>query len=316
MSTDKAGIAALQAQYDKANRPLDSDPQSGDTWVEPFLKLADAWTGKEFAKGYTAPSQMSTADKNKLLEAIQTKKNDYAKTILQGVKDSKTGSDLQGLQNKFDMMQMLGQNNSNGNGAAGIARMESLRMKPGNDIDHDKIMTPLTASLGSLHRAQGMIDDNNTPVTAGDLQAMQQDIAGSLTATNNATEGKMGRDTFTPYISPIINMMLKSDHVMDLRKELPEIFAQLKKRIESIRGDIYDNANSRLDSIEQNYTTVQDPDIKTGAANKIAQLRKVYTRGKGDTTAVPSANGPSIDADLSKMTPAQVKEYIKTHGSN
>lgn len=276
MIAERQGIQAMQDRYDKAGRvSSDGGIKDGSAWIKPMLALNDAQFGTKTAAEYSPPEgTLTQADRASLLEKIQQRRNDYTKTLLQGIKDTKNGSETNNLAQAI----LLGQNNGGGS-TLGNSRLESLRVKAGADFDHDKILTQLQNTNNSLDRATSIMD-GKTPVNTKNFNLLQADLINALAPGGAATDSKMNRELISNLSGLLNDIQTRFGSVQDLRKEEPQVFAQLRGLIDQVRGDYNTAGRNRAEELLINTRHLDDQQAKDTAQEKYDKLISKFGSAK------------------------------------
>lgn len=252
---------------------------SSQAWLRPLLQLTDAQTGSDLAKGYQ-PGGMSPQERQQLLlkyqDEIQKRKADMAKAIVEGTTKLKNGND-QTAQNQ-SLLQAFGLNQNNSAGAGGAlseVRRNAQIAKAGHDFDLDSILKQFTNTTNSLDRATSMMN-GNTPITGKNFALLQQDMINAMAPGGAATEGKVNREMVETLAAELNDVQAKFGNVEDLRKEQPQVFAQLQSLINQVKHDYNKAGRQRADELAANYKYIDDDKVQQTVNNKKDILYKKF----------------------------------------
>ena len=256
------------------NMNVDKD----SAWIKPLLALTDSQTGSHFSQSYQ-PGGMTPAERNQLLlkyqDEVQKRKGDIAKTFIEGIGKIKSGTD-QTTQNQ-QLLQALANNQNNASAAGGLAstRTDALRLRAGQDFDTDKILTQMTTTNNSLDRALSMMN-GKTPITGKNFALLQQDMINAMSPGGAATEGKVNREMVETLAATLNDVQQKFGDIEDLRKEQPQIFAQLQGLIKQVKEDYNRAGQQRVQEKLLNSRQMGDEGARKTAEDKATALMKKF----------------------------------------
>lgn len=272
--------------------------------TQPLMALADAWTGSHLAQSYQAPDnskrdKMIADSQNK----VDTQTNNYNKTLLEGLTKLKSGTTTQGQSNIN--VNLDGINTGMGQSGYGEARRNSLIAKSGQDFDNDPILKTFQTTTNNLDRATSMMN-GKTPITGKNFALLQQDMINAMAPGGAATEGKVNREMVTTLAATLNDVQQRFGSIKDLRKEQPQVFAQLQGLINQVHEDYNQAANQRMLEKEANWRNVPDDAVQKTVDSKLALLRSKFPKKSADSGA----------PDYNSMTNAQLADYVKNHPKN
>jgi hypothetical protein len=239
--------------------------------ISPLLSLADAMNGTHMSANYQAPGGKS----EKLLkyaDDLQKRKADLSKTILEGVTKLKTGSEMAGQKQNVTNVFTDGTLANAGSGLANV-RGQQLIARAGEAFDKDPILKQVQGTNNSLDRALSIMN-GTTPVTAKNFALLQQDMINAMAQGGAATEGKVNREMVETLATKLNELQQFGGSIKDLRKDNPELFAQLKDTIEKVQSDYGRAGMDRAADIHSSYQNVEVPGVRETIDRKLADWNK------------------------------------------
>lgn len=276
-------------------------------WIKPILALADSQTGSKLMQGYTAPqnSQDTMKELLKYADEIQKRKTDIMKSITSGVSAQKNGGfNLVTSNTGSKDTGVQGEGSPTGGSQLAQTRRNALIAKSSSDFDKDPMLLRFAKTSTALDRGQSMLSSKE-PITATDLQALQQDLLTAFTQDGVVTEGKAQREIVDPFASIINRMTTRGDSIQDIRRDTPDLIKHLQSRLNLMKQDYNKAGDQRTTELETNWKDVPDDLIQSTVARKAAILRAKFNPGQTPATS-PSGKTPTISPD--------VAAYAQSHG--
>lgn len=312
----------IKDQSDFLKMSMANQAPNSDYWVKPLTALADAQSGSHLSDVYKG--QPTQEQKNKdtatALDELQKRKGDLTKNVLDSITKLKSGSQTDSTNNLITAM--AAQNMGGNGGGLAPVRLEKLRQDAAKAFNSDKMLTNMENSYNNADRAMNVIN-GKVPVTNANYNTLQEDVTRMMTmGGSQVADAKLQREA-TSLFAEIPNKLKtyfdSTGKEADLRTAAPETFKRLQDFISQIRQD-YDAAyQQRLKEVGQPYSASPYPEIAE-AARAQADLKK-NARVGGQTllekAGPPPADGAGgktdLNTDLSKLTPDEVKAWLKTH---
>lgn len=245
------GITDMEALLHMAQ----SKQHSGDSWIKPLLALSDSVNGGNQAGAFEPQAAKQKEALLKFANEIQQRKGDYSKSILDTMAKLKTGTDSSNEMKKLMELQAL---NSGQGGAGSLAnsRLAMIPIRAGQDFDKQILQN--SNSVEALNRSQGFLDDKSVPLTEQSLNMAQQEVSKALTQSGAPTDSKIAMDMQHTIQGIIANAKAKwtgqfDPQKDDLRTQVPEIVAQIRKVIQKARADYQDSINRQAEQIKKTY---------------------------------------------------------------
>lgn len=313
MQSQESGIQNMQDSYDQ-QKDLQKNLPHMD-W-SPLLALADSQTGSKTLQGYKAPQSPEDLAKSQLgmLSTVQDKKQQLSKDVIDAINRMKSGS----VSDQY--MQALTNATNAGIGSAGGAggglatpRRNALIAQSGNDFDKDKVLGQMVQTTNNLNRASNIMN-GKTPVTVQMFNDIQKDLANALAPGGAATEGNMNRTILTTLAGNLNALQSKFGGVKDLRKEQPQIFAQLQGFINQVQDEYNKAGADRLQLKAANWRNVPDDLIQKTVDDKIGKYTKFFSpdnTSSGMSKVKVSNGSETLMIPLSDLAEAQKEGYHK-----
>jgi hypothetical protein len=216
-----------------------------------------------------------------LLRAQGAKEKDIAAfraSAQQTIQDlmGKQKMDLQTLagQQKLDQIKAQGSGKAAAN-TLGSARRNQVISNAGAAFDKDPILKQITTTNNSLDRATSIMN-GTTPVTGKNFALLQQDMISAMAPGGAATEGKVNREMVETLSSQLNDLQTRFGSINDLRKEQPQVFAQLQSLINQVKHDYSLAGRQRVSEIATNYQDVPDDLVRNTVDRKSGMLNKKF----------------------------------------
>lgn len=320
------GVQDQKAGIDQMQNYLDMQAQSAAgrdrTNLAPIAALADFENAKSgnksnLAETYTPPEDVVS----KLLAhqgEIQKQKDTLTKTIQEGVKNLKTGSQTDSTNQLLSVMAGFGL--GGGGGALNSTRLDSLRKNTGEAFDKDPILLTTTKTLNSLERGSGQLNNVDpttgklVPVTGQVINDILQDYQGALNGGGRGTEGSMDRGLIETFKSKLNQAMTKVGQFGDLRTEDPALVKQIQGMINVIHEDVAQAGRRRAGEKLLNTSFVEDQGVRDTAKSKHDALINGIFKGaekKSDNTSNSSENKKKAIMSATNMAELKAAQEMK-----
>lgn len=234
---------------------------------------------------------------------------------LTGQQNSMTTQDLQNLKDHISQMGGLSQ-------LAALARIgqrdQSNGMRADNiasgavdKVTNDPIIQQAIPRVLGVQRIQSQIADMkngkflDTPQFLNDINL---EYTAALSGRNNSAEGTMERVNYDNAANRYANIMQQIKSAPQ-GVNTPGILNQIQSQISGLGQNWQKAIDDRSSMLQRNYAHV--PAATSAQAKAIQDMKKTY--GSGIVSA-PQSSGPDVNADLTKMSPAELQNYISTHG--
>lgn len=233
---------------------------------------------------------------------------------LTGQQNAMTTQDLQNLKDHMSQMGGLSQ-------LAALARMgqrdQTNGMRADNiasgavdKVTNDPIIQQAIPRVLGVQRIQSQIADMkngkflDTPQFLNDINL---EYTAALTGRNNSAEGTMERVNYDNAAQRYANIMQQIKSAPQ-GVNTPGILNQIQSQISGLGQNWQKAIDDRANMLQRNYSHV--PQATNAQAKAIQDMKNTY--GTGMTT--PQSSGPSVDADLTKMSISELQNYLATHG--
>lgn len=260
---------------------------NSDYWVRPLTALADSVNpGSKLMQGYQGTPTQGDRNKQMLstMDALTKRKEDLAKTVLDGVGKMKSGTESNSQMNS--MMQQMGFMSGQLGGALSGVRGQKLLADAAGQFDKDKRLQNYENTFDSLDRAHSILY-GDVPVTSALYNTLQEDFTRAITGGGNQmADAKLKREAIHTLQETLNKAAAYGGRIKDLRKAEPEIFKQLQGLEKKVREDYLKSYNQRITQLSQNYKHA-DPQLRLAAEDKAKELREM--RGITDASILHNA---------------------------
>lgn len=137
----------------------------------------------------------------------------------------------------------------------------------GQTFENDSIMKQMKNTRLNLGRARTIMD-GKTPVTAQTFAMLQQDLISAVSPGGAATEGKINREMVDTLQNKLNELQMKFGNVKDLRKEQPQVFAQLKGMMDQIDQEYGHGMAARAQDIGGSFKYSSNKKVQQTVADK------------------------------------------------
>lgn len=313
MSPEYQGLQGGEDRMEQMLSMAAGQKSADPGWVKPLLALADSQTGSHLMQGYNqGPTQDErTKELLKYSNEMQQRKMDMVKALTQGLSAQKGGGAIINVSSQGTKDEGIQGQGSPTGGGLSAQRRNALIAKSGADFDKDSMLTQFAKTNTALDRAQSMMSAH-TPITAYDLQMLQQDLNTAFAPGGVVTEGKVQRDNIVPFASIVNSLVARGDSIQDLRKDDPNLFKQLQSRLSLVKNDYNKAGDARVNELATNWKDVPDDLIQSTVQRKSDMLHQKFNppapaapapRASGHGAAKTKSALPSIsdiDAELAR----------------
>lgn len=170
-------------------------------------------------------------------------------------------------------------------------------------IEQDPTIKKANDRINSASSALTQLHDKSQPLTMNRLNAIQIDLANTLNfmSSQGASDYKAKSDKLENLNTMIAAAKQKyGTSLVDLRKEAPEVYNEVTKYAQSVKDSVQKIKDAQEQNLAKKYS-------HAGLGKSGEAIKDIY-KPKADQSA------PAVDADLSKMSPEELKAYIEAHG--
>lgn len=266
--------------------------------LTPLLALADAQTGSHMASSYKAPEDKS----QQVLQnaaAIQGKRGELLDSIKTAMGGAKAGTETTSVDTTRG-------EKTGAQGGIAATRAQKLVLDAAGKFDTDKILVPIQNTHNSLKRAISIMD-GKTPVTGKSFNLLQQDLINAVSPGGAATEGKVNREMVNTLAAALNNIEARFGSVQDLRKEQPEVFAQLRGLINQVYADYSHAGLERTNELALNSKNIPNPLLQQTIQGKVQALTSKFN------APVPGSQPAAKSA--AEMTNEELDAFLAQHGA-
>lgn len=321
----KQGISQLQDNIDQ----LQANPRTGIDFrgaigLAKFLKPdLDTSSMEKSAEASAPPTEQDNAEKMINLKNMLLQRQEG----LSKVSDAQLGANIRAAMNNNPQNSELKQSSIDKNNAIAGAQGgrqalqqnaidERIHMKMMSSLDNNQLLRARYNAIQTLDNTGKIISD--APALTPQLfNEYQQSVYQAISKGNTGVGERAEKYMSDAGISADKIRQYLSGKPVDIGKD-SDIVNAVKGFAASERNNLGQNVKDLVGSVgagqEQMYG--RRPDLKGGFDRKVAATLKSFGTPDGAVSA-PSgpAGAPQVDADLTKMTPAQLADYVKTHGS-